>query len=125
MKTIIELKKLELWLHLGWPKEERETLQRVLVDIQLHFHSPPKGCESDLLQDTVCYHALSDIIKKTLAQERFHLIERLSLRLYEIIQHEIKISASIAIRVFKQPSISHLTEGVSFYYGDKDITWSS
>ena len=44
---------LELQVFLGWPQEERQTQQVVLLDMTIVFPTPPKACETDNLEDAI------------------------------------------------------------------------
>ena len=51
----LNIRSLELNLHLGWRNKERTDEQVVLLDMEIRFPSPPIACTTDDLQDTVCY----------------------------------------------------------------------
>lgn len=85
-KSSLEIKQLELVIHLGWPEKERSKRQLVLADLHIHFNESPKACVSDHLDDTVCYASL---IKQLVAQTQdktFHLIEHVAENLYTLLK---------------------------------------
>jgi len=115
--TRITLNGLMLPVSLGWPTDERINKQMIWLDITLHFPSEPLGCITDLLDDTICYDALTQHIQEKIADKHFRLIEFLAKELYQIIKNYLP-NISIDICVTKKPNIKGLTNGVSFYYGD-------
>ena len=60
MKTVnaLSINQLELDLFLGWPDEERQRQQTIMLDIVLQTPTPPNACITDNLDDTVCYQHL-------------------------------------------------------------------
>jgi dihydroneopterin aldolase len=116
--SVIHLRAIELNLHLGWPEAERKEKQIILVDLHLHFSTPPKACETDDLKDTYCYDQLIQKIVKETTSREFRLIEYLAQHIYQIIRLTFTEIAAIQVAVSKKPAIPQLTGGVVFSYGD-------
>ncbi len=119
----ISLHEIELNVLLGWPQQERAQSQNVLVDIHIHFKTPPQGCITDNLDETYCYDKLITTLKEKLAKREFHLIEHLGHEIYQIIKSYITAETCITTRVTKHPKIENLKGGVSFFYGDDLVKW--
>lgn len=114
----INLNGLELSVKLGWPQDERLKEQIIRLDIVIHFLTPPKACQSDDLNDTHCYDALIEIIKRFVAARKFRLLEHLGCEIYTVIKNELSDNAEVCVKITKKPAILNLTDGVTFCYGD-------
>jgi len=114
----LDIRGLELNIHLGWHESEQQQSQIVLLDVTINFVEPPAACASDHLDDAYCYAKLSALIREKTANQRYRLIEHLSHEIYQIVKPIFKDQAHIGIGITKQPSIPNLRDGVSFYYGD-------
>lgn len=126
MKTIyshITLNGLEFPIHLGWPDDEISSKQIVQLDVHLSFPKPPKGSESDDLNDTYCYDILVTKIKENILQRQFRLLEHLGHEIYHIIKQALPPEIAVSLRIKKQTSIRGLTGGVTFFYGDETNIW--
>jgi len=118
MAARIQLNQLSMDVLLGWPKDERSAKQTVFVDIILHFHALPTGCQTDELADTICYRSLIEkLIAHTQAKE-YRLLEYLGHDIYQFLKSLLNDSLAIAVTITKFPSIDALTQGVSFQCGD-------
>lgn len=115
----LRIRDLELRVHLGWPEEEREKSQIVLVTVDIWFVDFPKACLSDQLQDTICYDTLIDTLRNNVSNKPFRLIEHLTFALYQLIKNEMPKHTLINVALSKYPEISGLKGGVTFYYSDK------
>ncbi len=116
----LKVKKLRLMVHLGCTAGEREITQPVDVDIFLRFSEMPEGAHSDSLKGTVCYDAISAVMKKTVADgTHFHLLEKLALSLFTSVRKDVDASVGIWIEVTKlHPPVTDLNGGVTFSFGD-------
>ncbi len=115
----IQLRDIELNLHLGWPAAERLNRQPILVSIILRFDAAPKACITDNLEDTVCYDELIQALVKDTEAKEFKLIEHLAYDIYQLTKARLPNIGAIKIAVAKKPPIPQLTGGVTFYYGDE------
>jgi dihydroneopterin aldolase len=114
----LEIKCLELCVFLGWPKEERKKEQVVLLDILIHYQIPPKACETDQLEDTVCYSTLVKYLKDEIAGHSFHLIEYLGAKIFHLVKEKTPPTAKVNIIITKHPPICGLAQGVRFNFGE-------
>jgi FolB domain-containing protein len=60
---------------IGTLPEERETAQKLRINIELDLHLKPAG-ESDDLNDTVNYAEIEDRVIEMAGKSKFYLIER-------------------------------------------------
>lgn len=118
ISTSLTLHQLELDIHLGWLEAEQTEKQRISIDIEFRFPTPPLACNTDELADTYCYDTLIKNIKTYLDGKKFRLVEHLAYELYRYIKPQFLPETSITIRIAKMPLIPNLTGGVSFCYGD-------
>ena len=112
------IRNFELTVHLGWPLKERKKRQIIHLDMTLAFAKPPKACQSDRLDDTLCYDQLITYVQTTIIKKKFSLIEHLSYDIYCLIKHKAPKGSKIMISITKYPKITGLKQGVSFRYGD-------
>jgi len=117
-KTWLTLQQLELELFVGHYAAERETKQKIWVDIELIFASPPLACTTDQLENTFCYQALTKQLQDKLTSDVFHLIEYLAFRIYDLIKNLCGPNVSVSVEVTKKPQLSLPNAGTRFKYGD-------
>jgi dihydroneopterin aldolase len=115
--SLLQLRELTLNVNLGWRKKERHKKQTVLLDLDLYFSSPPKACQTDKLEDTLCYHILIDKIREHIKQKNYALIEYLSYDIYHVVKNHFPL-IKIKVCLTKFPRIRGLKGGARFYYGD-------
>ncbi|OGT61503.1 MAG: hypothetical protein A3F14_03980 [Gammaproteobacteria bacterium RIFCSPHIGHO2_12_FULL_43_28] len=113
-KSSLSILGLELYVHLGWPDQERKEKQLVKLDIHLTFVNPPKACQSDLLTDTICYAGLIDQLHDYLANKTFHLIEHLTNEIYQFLKSCLPAGTMLRVILTKHPAITGLTGGICF-----------
>ncbi len=119
LHSALFVRDLELSVNLGWRHKERSSEQGVLLDLDIWLPKPPKACETDELDDTVCYAELSDKIRKGIGDTKYRLIEHLSRDIYQIVKKELPKKSRLIVRLTKFPKIDGLVGGVSFEYGDQ------
>lgn len=126
MPAAIELivRGLRLSVKLGCGDDERRAPQPVDVDIGILFQTPPRGCETDELKETVCYDDLSRRLKNAVSERSFKLVEHLGHVLYHDIKSLVPTDALLALRVVKlHPPVEELRGGVAFVYADWKPSW--
>lgn len=123
MQSSMVLNNLELSVRLGCLPIEQMQDQTIGVDIKLQFSNAPRACQTDNLDDTICYDLLISKIKNELASRKFRLIEHLGHEIYQIVRKNASSDVFIGIRIKKKPLIINLKEGVTFHYGDKECMW--
>ena len=107
MQVNLALHQLGLMVSLGCSDEERATLQKVLVDLTLHFQTLPKGSETDELTDTFCYATLTKSIRKFCENKSFKLLEYFTYQLYGFIKNYLS-QLPITLTVTKFPPTANL-----------------
>lgn len=97
----LKIENLELKVHLGWPEEERQNLQKVCINITLTFPGKPMAAETDELTDTVCYASIADDLKAQLQGQTFKLLEHLGEHCYEIVNKHVLGAKKIELSITK------------------------
>lgn len=109
---------LELCVYLGWPDQEQHEAQVVHLDVDIWFPKPPLACDTDKLEDTICYATLVDSIQNFLGKKKFRLIEHLCKEIHTFIKAALPDGARVIVKITKHPRIQGLTGGVRFSYWD-------
>jgi dihydroneopterin aldolase len=109
----IELRGLVASGYCGALPEERERAQPLEVDLDVEIDLARAG-ESDELNDTVDYGALTEMVERVVTTERFTLLERLAVRLAELVLADDRVLAvTVAVRKLRPPVAQQLaTAGV-------------
>lgn len=115
----LRFEKLRLLVRLGWGDEERRVPQPIDLSITIKFETPPAACETDHLDDTICYAKLSEAAREYCAERSFNLIERLGAQLFKVLREQLPSQAYLRVEVTKvSPPIAGLHGGATFTYGD-------
>lgn len=117
--TVLSVQDFSILCSLGCTAEERATLQEVRASIEIRFSQTPKACESDSLEDTVCYAALCTKIKEVVDSKSFHTVEHLAQEIYKSLTKIISENNLWRLKIHKvNPPIAGLRGGVFFEIGD-------
>lgn len=108
MKSMLEINRLMLPIHIGTTEQERMISQDIEFNITIIFLSLPKACESLNVDDTVCYGILTQNIIDFCKDKHFFLIEQLCYELYKYLQQIIKIDSQIKLKICKRPPIEQI-----------------
>ena len=108
----IEIRGLELLLYCGVLPEEQARCQPFLFDVDLSAAGA-----SDDLEQTVNYGALIDQLNPVLPGERFQLLERLALRMAELVlEYPLVDEVTVTLAKLRPPVAAHVdTTGVSIH----------
>jgi dihydroneopterin aldolase len=117
LHTNLSIKSLKLATHIGCCEEERAKSQIISIDFIIRFHEPPKACETDNLNDAVCYAELSQCIRDYCSKNTFALIEHLGAQLYKLLKSELPEHTMLWLQVTKTQPLADLNES-SFSIGD-------
>jgi dihydroneopterin aldolase len=118
-KSVLNINKLRINIHLGWSRDERETRQDVDVYIKFFFNRLPKACITDNLEETICYDKLAKQITSYTEAKQFKLIEALCYQLYNLIRQTTSNETKIWIKVIKcNPPIENILGSTSFVLSD-------
>lgn len=117
--AVLEFRGARLRVRLGCSEAERAVPQPVDLDLAIRFAELPPACESDKLEDTVCYAELIDAARDACAGREFHLVERLAHALFLHLRPLVPTGAELWLRTTKlQPPVEGLSGGVAFSLGD-------
>ena len=100
----------ELGVH-GVLPDERTRPQPFEVDVELLVDLAPAG-NSDALEDTVDYGAVSEAVSGVISSESFRLLERLATRIAEVCRADPRVqSVVVEVRKLRPPvpaEVSHV-----------------
>ena len=121
--ALLEFRGARLAVRLGCGADERALPQPVDLDLAIRFAELPAACESDKLEDTVCYADLIAVARATVAPREFYLVEHLAHELLAAIRPLVPPGAELWLRVTKlRPPVADLAGGVAFSLGDFERT---
>ncbi len=111
---------LRVCVHLGCSDEEKRNAQPVSIDIILQFFALPTGAITDGLDDTICYYSIVELVKDSIQNLHFNLVERLGYYIHDIISKYCKQTKNIELITVKvtkvAPPVAGICGGVSFTY---------
>lgn len=112
----IEVRGLELLVYCGVLPEEQARKQPFLFDLDMYMDLTKAG-ESDDLDDTANYGEIVDVLAAHLADERFALLERMAVRIADLIfQHSAVEEVTVTARKLRPPVAAHVdTTGVRIH----------
>jgi dihydroneopterin aldolase len=108
---------IRILVHLGHTKEEQRNLQEIKVDISIKFPQLPMACQTDNLNDTICYATLSEKLLNYVDGKTFNLIEHLTNCFYDLIKQELTNDIKISVKVHKMSPLSFIMQS-SFMLSD-------
>lgn len=92
----------ELGVHGALPEEQTRP-QPFEVDVELIVDVSKPG-ETDVLDDTVNYAAVSEAISRVVSSERYHLLERLATRIAEVCAADPRVTGvNVTVRKLHPP----------------------
>lgn len=102
MGTILVTGLRELGVH-GVLPEEQSRPQPFEVDVELEVDLSSAG-QSDDLDDTVDYAAVSEAVSRVVKNERYQLLERLATRIAEVCRTDERVrSVTVTVRKLHPP----------------------
>ncbi len=119
-ESLLAIDRALFQVRLGCYAEERAEPREVELDLRIWFAERPLGCSTDRLEDVVCYADLVEVVEAAVAGKEFHLIERLTVLIYDALRPLLPASARLWVRLRKiRTPIDALEQGVSFGYGER------
>lgn len=98
-KGTIELKEMEFWAYHGHFEEEQVIGNRFLLSVSVEYDISKAG-SSDLLEDTLNYQELYNIIKREMAITSY-LLERVASRVVDSIFEAFPKVESVSLEIAK------------------------
>ena len=106
--SIVHIQDLELWAHIGITEEERLSEQRILATITLEIEDS-KAKQTDAIEDTIDYEAVTNLVKKTAKGNR-NTLEKLGADIVAAIQKEFDVeNTSVELKKFILPGTEHVS----------------
>ena len=112
---------LQLYRHLGITKQEQHNKQPIKVNISIQRNTPPLGCLSDDIENTLCYDKICNLITQESSKKTYNLIEHVCYDILELLKNYIKkyiltknlnIETKLFVSVSKNPPIENLLQAV-------------
>ena len=115
----LSLNGLRILARIGYSAEERAEPQYVRFDIRVAFDSLPKGCTSDLLEETICYARITDEIARVTQKKEYRLIEALGYQAFVAVRELLRPNQKLWLKITKEnPPLPLMNEGASFILQD-------
>lgn len=111
----LELAGLRSRVRLGHESRERVVPQEVVMSVAVEFEAPPRACDTDRLEDTVCGDELCRALVRVCESRPYALIEHLAKRLYDAVCALVRVNARVELELIKvAPPIAGLEGGMRF-----------
>ncbi len=108
----IEITGLSLYTRLGVTAAEREIGQRLLIDLTLEV-GEPDATLTDMIEDTVDYGEVCNVVALVAQQRTYHTLERLSTAIADRLLEDFDVEA-VSVKATKpEPPIPLPVEEVS------------
>ena len=114
----LSINRLSADVHLGVDQEERQTPQKVVVDVRFYLPALLSSAERDD-GDYICYHDISEKIYGLCTGRQYRLIEYLAQEIYRLVRRQVSKEVKIWIKLHKpRILLPYVEEGASFTYTD-------
>ncbi|MDR1982703.1 MAG: dihydroneopterin aldolase [Holosporaceae bacterium] len=109
----------ETYFVLGNNSSEKRKKRKVIINVSLRFPEKNDACNSDSVDDTVCYSQLLAFIDEKLQNAQFNLLERATQFLYEAISEYLNTPSILKrVEIMKpRPPVKNLLDA-SFICSD-------
>ncbi|MBM3670695.1 MAG: dihydroneopterin aldolase [Actinobacteria bacterium] len=101
----------ELGVH-GVLPEEQTRPQPFEVDVELTVDLAA-ACETDAIEDTVDYAAVSEAISRVVRTERYQLLERLATRIAEVCRNDERVTGVVVTVRKLHPPVRAMVDHVA------------
>jgi dihydroneopterin aldolase len=110
---VIELRGLRALGLCGVLPEERDRRQPLEVDLDVKADLT-RAVDDDMLDHTIDYGAVCEIVERVITEEKFELLERLAGRIAEVVLTDQRVEAvEVSVRKLRPPVAQQLdTAGV-------------
>ncbi len=120
----LSLHDYQVKIRLGHTIEERSQPQPILIDLILQFAKLPQACNTDKLQDTICYDTLTKQITEFCIDKSFALLEHFAKELYYFIDNKIATEANLLLRIKKPHPVDNLAYSTfTITNKDSELPW--
>jgi 7,8-dihydroneopterin aldolase/epimerase/oxygenase len=110
MSDTISIQGLEVWTHLGVPKEERAQAQRIEVSTTFTVTTVAQAAREDDLKLTVNYFEVARAIQRVAQNKERQLIETLAEDLTATLLHDFQLQdIELEIRKFIIPECNYIS----------------
>src|SRR3989338_531918 len=107
MSDLLSIIDLELWTHIGVPKEEREAEQRLLVTVEMSLDAKADA-KSDDVKKSINYFDVTNDLKKLALTER-KTIERFAEDAAQMILKKYKqTGVTVTVKKFAVPGTAYV-----------------
>lgn len=104
-------------VNIGVSEAERLVPQSLSIDFQIIFSDIPNACNSDQLEDTVCYEKIINLINKFGATKKCQLLEHFGFELFGLLKNATQ-NTKIKLKITKQPVINSFAGNTIFEISD-------
>lgn len=113
--SVLEVRGVQLFVHLGFSESERAKKQEVIADINIFFSKEPRATVTDQLNDTICYHTLINDLRAFVLEKQFAMVEKLSADIFDFLQNRLDPQLKIYLGITKtHPPVDGLLGGVKY-----------
>jgi dihydroneopterin aldolase len=106
---VIRLKEITVFPRLGVGELEKEWVQKVTLDVELHLDLGAAG-RSDDLRRTVDYQRVYELVRKVSEEREYHLIEALAERIGIAVREQFPVRRVVVrVRKLSLPFDAHLS----------------
>lgn len=117
--SVISLNDLLLKVNIGVTNEERDRPQDIKISFKLFYKDYPEGCLTDEINETDCYHKISEIASEYCKNNEVKLLEYICFGLHKKIRKVVAEDVKIWVKIEKcNPPIAGMLGGTSFEYAD-------
>ena len=113
---ILNLNGIDVDCIIGDRADERDSPQRLMVDIQLEIGD--EAALSDSLDDTVDYATLTDEVRSTLVKAKCRMIERAAKVVCDLCMGDARVRTA-TVRVTKAGAVPHLSSATATCMGQR------
>lgn len=108
MNDLLTITDLEIWTHIGVPKEERASEQRLLVTVEMHLDTKA-AAKSDDVKKSINYFDVSEDLKK-LAQMEHKTVERFAEDIAQLVLSKYKsLATTVTVKKFAIAGSRHIS----------------
>ena len=115
MKAVLTLNSYTCLVRLGCEAQERSIPQAVSFTVSFAFPDIPKACQTDNLEDTICYADACESIRKVAECKEYRLVEHLADEVFRSLRSLVNSKVKITLLTKKvNPPVEGLSGGAHF-----------